>query len=109
MKINPSFPFAIIHVSTLLENKKQNIIYNRLSAFWLYLDCYCNLITREQIEKDLRVQIILLFFVNKIDEEQVFFVYNVTDPWLFCDVLASQKGGKQQIVFSIITDPQKTL
>ena len=80
MKINPSFIFAIIHVSTLLGYKTQNIIYNRLSAFLLYLDCYCNLITREQIEKDLRVQIILLFFVNKIDEEQVFFVYNVTDP-----------------------------
>ena len=72
MKINPSFPFAIIHVSTLLGYKKQNIIYNRLSASLLYLDCYCNLITREQIEKDLRVQIILLFFVNKIDEGQVF-------------------------------------
>ena len=56
MTINPSFPFAIIHVSTLLRYKRQNIIYNRLSTFILNLDCYCNLITREQIEKDLRVQ-----------------------------------------------------
>ena len=56
VKINPSVPFAIIHISTLLGYKKPNIIYNRLSALMLYLDCYCNLITREQIEKDLRVQ-----------------------------------------------------
>ena len=63
-----------------LDIKKQNIIYDSLSALILYLDCYCNLITREQIEKDLRVQIILLFFVNKIDGGQVFFAYSVTDP-----------------------------
>ena len=72
VKINPSVPFAIIHISTLLGYKKPNIIYNRLSALMLYLDCYCNLITSEQIEKDLRVQIILLIFVYKIDEGQVF-------------------------------------